>query len=128
MRGQRAAERPDALVAGLGDLARPLRKGDRHEYVVGPQTEQAPFWSSELNARSNDSCQSFLPPFQCILRGRCFADVRIAAEAGAAVGAAAREAQDLGRHFRLMFPMADPDQLQPSGAEREFIIAVDVAV
>ena len=63
--GQRPAERPDALVADFGDLAAALGKRRlRRNSPSGSSSNSRPFWSSELNARSSDTCQSFLPLFQ----------------------------------------------------------------
>ena len=62
--GKRPAQRRNALVADF--LHRPTAFGevDFFEIAVGRRMNSPPFWSSELNARSNVTCQSFLPVFQ----------------------------------------------------------------
>ena len=58
-----------------------------------------------------------------------FPEVRVAAEASAdRIGAAGIEFQHLRGDERLMLPVADADQLQAAGTERELIIRVDVGI
>ncbi len=128
VRSQRTAKRHHALVAGFGDLAGAFRERHFNEFAGGIQLEQTAFLVERVERPFDRNLPIVLAAFPVIFTAPDgLPEMGVADEPRAlAVGATGVEGKDERLDQRLMFPVADADQLQPAGPEREVIVGADV--